>query len=425
MNEKLIHFIWQHQYFNVKKLFTTDNELLQIHKPGNYNTNEGPDFLNAQIYLNNICWVGPIEIHIFASDWLKHNHQKDKNYDMVILHVIWEEDTIIKDKYGNNIPTLILKPLVSPILLQKYVDLMNKNKSIIPCHNLFFKFEIIKWVSWKERLLVERLERKSSIILDKLKLNNTDWEKTTWTLIAQQLAGPLNSLVFEQILDNVPFSIFQKNKNNIQIIEAILFGQSNLLTPDLTDEYPKKLWKDYNFYTKKYNLKKQHSHVKFMRMRPASFPTIRLSQLARLICTQDTIFSLIKECPSYQNLKEIFNIETTEYWHTHYVFDNVQKKTPSFIGEDVINRIIINAVSPILFAIGVYYNDNDFKEKSIYMLEKIFPENNSITRKWTKDKVNMDTAWDSQAIIELNNQYCINRKCLSCAVGVEILKKTP
>ena len=423
MNEKLIHFIWRYQYFNKSELLTTKAEKIEILDPGSINTNQGPDFLSAKIRINEIIWFGSVEIHILSSDWFKHKHQTDSKYDPIILHIVWEEDKIIFDKYGNILPTLVIGHLISKWTLEKYKVLMNNQTNKIPCHALIHKIDIIVWAFWKERLLIERLERKSKIIIEKLDHHKLNWEKITWILIAKQLAGPVNADCFEQIIENLDFNIFQKNKHDVFTIESLLFGQANLLDSESKHEYCQYLYKEYIFYCKKYKIIKIKNQPLFLRMRPASFPTFRLSQLAQLLTKKNNIFSEIRDYTKFSNLKNAFIVEASEYWHNHYVMDGVEvQSTPFKIGEDLISRLLINVAVPILFTIGVYYNDHKFKMKALHLLENIFPENNKITRLWTKDKVNIDTAWDSQAIIELNNEYCTNKKCLSCSIGVEILK---
>src|SRR5690242_17912631 len=86
--EKLLQYIWQFQYFNTSALQTTAGEKLLIISPGKLNTNQGPDFLNAQIKIDNTILAGSVELHLKASEWNEHGHDEDANYKNVVLHVV-------------------------------------------------------------------------------------------------------------------------------------------------------------------------------------------------------------------------------------------------------------------------------------------------------------------------------------------------
>ena len=88
MKEDFLQYIWQYRLFAAVDLVTTDNQLVSIVKPGQLNRNAGPDFFNAQIKIDHQLWAGNVEIHIKSSDWYIHGHEKDSNYDNVILHVV-------------------------------------------------------------------------------------------------------------------------------------------------------------------------------------------------------------------------------------------------------------------------------------------------------------------------------------------------
>src|SRR5437867_8826346 len=97
LTERLLQFIWQFQYFNKSELTTSSGETLQIIFPGQYNTNQGPDFSEAKIKIGTTTWAGNIELHFKTSDWKKHDHHKDENYKNVILHVVWENEAEQED----------------------------------------------------------------------------------------------------------------------------------------------------------------------------------------------------------------------------------------------------------------------------------------------------------------------------------------
>ncbi|MES1218663.1 MAG: DUF2851 family protein, partial [Bacteroidota bacterium] len=322
MTEKLLQFIWRFQYFNRIELATSTDERIRIIHPGNINHNQGPDFLNAKVTIDDTTWAGSIELHVNKSDWEKHNHEVDKNYNNVILHVVWQDDEIANTDLRNvqTIPVLELQNLVPKILLQRYEELMNAS-SFIPCEKSIQSISDITWNSWKERLLAERLLRKAEVVEALFSQANNHWEETFWWLLARNFGMKVNAATFESIAKSIPINILAKHKNQIHQLEALLFGQANLLNGEFNEDYPKLLQREYKFLNTKYKLNPVHTPVYFLRMRPGNFPTIRLAQLAVLVNESAHLFSKIKEAKSLAEIKNWFDVIANDYWHYHYKFD--------------------------------------------------------------------------------------------------------
>ena len=316
MTERLLQFIWQFSYYNKNELETISAETIQIIAPGQYNTNQGPDFLNAKIKIGKTLWAGNIELHLKTSDWNKHNHQHDKNYKNVILHVVWENDNNTAD---DSIPIIELKQRVSKILLQRYEELMN-SRAFISCDKTIHSVRDIVWKNWKERLLAERLLRKSKVIETYLQQNNFHWEESFWWLLARNFGMKINADAFESMAESVSLKILAKHKSQIHQLEALLLGQAGLLEKKFIEDYPKLLQKEFKFLKEKYSLKSIHQPVHFLRMRPGNFPTIRLAQLAMLVYNSSHLFSKIKEADSVSVVNKWFDITANDYWHYHYRF---------------------------------------------------------------------------------------------------------
>lgn len=420
MKEKLLQYIWQFQYFNKNELTTTEGDLLQIIRQGNYNTNQGADFSEAKIKIETTTWAGNIELHIKSSDWNLHNHSADKNYSNIILHVVWQHDKEI-NVAGNNLPTLELQNRVSKLLLNKYEALMNAT-SFIPCENLVYTINDLTLSGWKQRLLAERLEAKSAMIFSFLNQNNFHWEETFWWLIAKNFGVKVNSEAFEKMARSLSVTLLAKHKNQIHQLEALLFGQARLLENDFTEDYPKMLQKEYRFYKKKYKLEQPQVQLFSLRMRPANFPTVRLAQLAMLISNSTHLFSKVKESVSVSGVQKLLNVTANDYWHYHYVFDETSAFRKKRLGEQMINNILINTIVPVLFAYGLHHNEQQYKDKAIAWLEEISPEKNVITKGFEALKFSNKNSFDSQAYIQLKNEYCNNKRCLECSIGNSLLK---
>lgn len=417
MTERLLQYIWQFQYFNKANLCTIGEEVLQVIHPGTYNTNQGPDFTDAKIKIDDTVWAGSIELHVLSSHWKNHKHSSDKNYNNVILHVVWQHDVDLKLPFA----TLVLQDKVPKILLEKYESLVSS--SFIPCEKSIAAINRLTFTAWKERLLVERLQQKAAVVFEYLKQNNNHWEETFWWMLAKNFGIKVNSSAFEKIAQSIPINVLAKHKTQIHQLEGLLFGQAGLLNEDFEEDYPQLLKREYNLYKAKYNLQKPEAPLYFLRMRPANFPTVRLAQLAMLVHESLHLFSKIKESKSVTEIKKLLNVTANDYWHYHYMFDEPTSFKKKNLGQQMTNNIIINTVAVMLFAYGKYHNDNQHRDKALQWLDAVNAEKNSITNGFKQTGITIKSAFDSQALLQLKNNYCSNKKCLDCAVGNNLLKQ--
>lgn len=418
MTEKLLQFIWRFRYFNQHELCLESGESLHILYPGQFNTNQGPDFLDARIKIGNTTWAGNIELHLHSSDWNKHAHEGDPNYNNVVLHVVWENDLAADKK---SMPLLVLRQRIPKLLLEKYKEWMNSG-SFIPCSKNIQQVPAIVWMGWKQRLLAERLPRKATIVTQYLEQANDHWEETLWWLIAANFGIKVNAAAFEAVARSLPLQILAKHKSQLHQLEALLMGQAGLLDNDFTEKYPLKLQQEYRFLKTKYRLKPVHSAVHFLRMRPVNFPTIRLSQLAALIHGSSHLFSRIKEAATIKELRQLLRAEASDYWHHHYVFGEPAPFKKKITGRQMTENIIINTVVPLLFAYGRLHKEDGYKHKALQWLEESAAEKNAIILNWKNSGIEISNAFDSQALLELKTQYCDKKRCLECAVGNALLK---
>ena len=417
MTERLLQFIWQFQYFNKGDLTTSNGEQIHIVFPGYPNSNQGPDFTDAKIKIGKTVWAGTVELHLQTSDWNKHKHEDDKNYSNVVLHVVWEDNK----RHVAGIPILELKQRVSKLLLKRYEELMNAS-SFIACEGSIHTVRDITWKGWKERLLAERLLRKAKAVEIYQQQNNDHWEESFWWLLARNFGMKVNADAFEAMARSIPITILAKQRQQIHQVEALLSGQAGLLEGKFAEDYPQLLQKEYKFQQAKYKIKPIANPVFFLRMRPGNFPTVRLAQLAMLVHGSVHLFSKIKETGSADEVKQLFDVTANDYWHYHYRFDESSSFKKKKLGATMIENIIINTVCPVLFAYGSYHNEEKYKQKALNWLEEISSEINSITAGFKKLGIGSKSAYDSQSLIELKNEYCSKKRCLECSVGNYLLK---
>jgi hypothetical protein len=420
MTEEFLQYIWKNSLFHNNNLIADTGERIHILNPGYHNTNAGPDFINASIIIDGVKWAGNVEIHINSSDWNKHKHKYDKAYDNVILHAVKNNNQITKRTSGEIIPTIELS--FDKSLYNIYSRLIS-GELWISCQNEIEYVDKYTLDYWLNVMLTTRLERKVSLIYNTLEVTKNDWEETFYIHLARNFGLNINSLPFEILAKSISFKYLLRHKSSITRIEALLFGQAGFLNNRIPgDNYYRKLKKEYDFLKDRFQLEPMDHHMwKFLRLRPRNFPTVRLAQFAGLIYSSGRLFSKVIECESIAQLRKYFNVETSAYWNNHFIFGKKSVKELKSIGDSAFNIIVINTIIPFLFAYSIYKGKEELKKRSMDFYTEIPAEDNIITRKWGKLGIISKCAADSQALIQLKNNYCSNKECLNCLLGNKII----
>ena len=421
MQEDFLHYLWKHKKMDVSNIKTTDKEIINVLSVGQHNFNAGPDFFNAQLQIDNQLWAGNVEVHIKSSDWFLHNHELDKAYDNVILHVVWEHDTDIFRRNNSKIPTLELKHYVSKSALNNYEKLFTKSGKWINCEHDFSSVNNFEMSNWLERLYLERLERKAEDIHALLLTSKNDWESVLFKMLVKNFGLKVNGDAFLSLANSIDFSIIRKTLTNKTMLEALLFGQAGLLAQDIEEPYYSELVKEYDFLKQKFSVSNKNvTPIQFFRLRPPNFPTIRLSQLATLYHQNQNLFSKIIEINALDGFYDLFSVATSPFWESHYTFGKSSKKSKKVLTKAFIDLLLINTILPLKFSYakfqGIHIDDS-----IISLIESIASEKNSIVEKFNSLKLVSTSALQSQGLLQLKNEYCDKNKCLQCAIGSSLL----
>lgn len=419
MDERFLHYIWKFQKFAKTKLSTTEGQPILVFNQGNHNHNSGPDFEEARVKIGQVEWAGSVEIHINSSDWAKHNHQKDKAYNNVILHVVWKDDDPLQQN-GELIPTVELHSIVDLKYVEEYQRFIGQEKDIL-CGDRIESISDINFNSTLDRMLVERLEQKALIVNELLQTNSQDWEHTAYQSLARNFGFSTNSNCFSLLAESLPKKVITKYSGKSTSIEALVFGQAGFLE-EADDPYQQGLQKEYLYLKKKHKLLPTLSRPmwKFGRMRPANFPSVRLAQFSALLTNNQALFSSLIEIENTEQLINKFQIKVSSYWLDHYDFGK-EKKRRTNLGQSTQENILINTVAPLLASYSKYTGSQEYMDRAIQLLEHLKAESNNITKKWDQAGKKASSAFDSQAMIGLYKNYCTKKNCLNCSIGIEIL----
>lgn len=419
MNEDFLHYLWKYRLFN-KLLQTTEGETIEILSPGIHNHHAGPDFSDARLRIGQAMWAGNVEIHVNTSDWLKHGHQHDPAYDNVVLHVVYHHDL---PGFESRIPVLQLRGFFDENLFFKYHRFI-ETRLWVPCAAQINIVPETDKALWLERMLIERLERKADLIHVFLETGKNNWEEALYVTLARSFGFNVNALPFEMLARSLPYKVIARHTGNPFQTEALILGQSGLLTSEVSDPTAQALLAEYEFLRKKYQLIPIAAHLwKFLRLRPVNFPTIRLSQFAALLGKHSQLLSKITSCKTIEELENLFaGVETSEYWRNHYNFDSKTVKKSKRLGHDAIHLILINAILPFIFVYGRAIDNDELCNRALDLYTKLPGEKNSITQNWEKAGMDTGNAFNTQALIGLKTSYCDKKRCLNCRIGNYLLR---
>ncbi|MDT8392441.1 MAG: DUF2851 family protein [Bacteroidales bacterium] len=420
--EAFFHFLWK--YRSLKPgLNTTKGELLEIIDPGQHNHDSGPDFLMAKIRIGNTLWAGNVEIHIRGSDWYRHGHQSDSAYNNVVLHIVAENDIIARNQAGHELQTLCLKDAYRSELLERYNKII-KNLLWVPCMHMINRVERIIILNTIHAKAIERLQEKSILVQDELKKCNNDWEECCYRLISKQFGSKINTSPFEMLAETIPAKILMKHHHDLTQLESLLFGQSGLLNTRSRENYPKNLKKEHHFLAAKYGLTPMPGYLwKFMRLRPAAFPGLRIAQLAYLYHLHQSVFQELLEKKSIAAAVAFFELEASTYWDHHYHFNKKSKYQKKRFGLQATHLLLINAIVPLVYLYGEQMNKGELCERAVAFMESLPPEGNAVVRRWKGLGIEVSNALETQGLLQMKKALCDARLCLECPIGHALLKE--
>jgi hypothetical protein len=263
---------------------------------------------------------------------------------------------------------------------------------------------------------------------------NDSWEDAYFMTLARNFGFGINGDTFEQWAAHIPLSAVAHHRDDLFQIEAIFMGQAGLLELEaiperyqkdaLNEGYFAKLRNEYQYLAHKFSMQPMdYKRWRFLRLRPQNFPHIRIAQLANLYYQHQAGLSQLIECRDMISLSERLKTQVTPYWETHYTFGSESVRNAKHLSPFSINLLIINTCVPVLFAYGRHTSREELCDRAFDFLEQLKAENNHIIRMWQECGLEVKSAGDSQALIQLKKEYCDKKDCLRCRIGYEYLKR--
>ncbi len=405
-----------------RHLVTNEGVAVEVLQTGTYNRDAGPDFFNAKLRIGDSVWCGNVEMHLKASDWMRHGHDHDKLYDSVILHIVVEDDVPIYRTNGERIAQCVMT------IPQEVQSLMQRLISVpvgeLPCLDKLEKVGEEDISQWLERMAMERMYHKC-LRIDTLRQMCADsWEEVCYITLSRSLGFGLNSDAMERLARCTPLKVLQKHSAQMVQIEALLFGQAGLLDADSAreDAYLHRLLSEYAFLKNKFSLTGMDASAwRMFRTRPQGFPHRRIATLSRFISGGFSLFSRICECREVDDMRRLFEIELDGYWREHFSFSHISQVRAKALSRDSINSILINTVAPLLYGYGSYLKQEQLCRRAVELLRSLPAERNNVVKTFTSAGMKIKDSLQSQAVMNLRREYCEQHKCLKCQIGVELL----
>ena len=416
-----MQYVWQHRLWCSEDMVTNDGRRVRVLDPGMLNTDQGPDFFNAKVEIDGNVWVGNIEIHVRASDWRRHGHDSDKAYDSVILHVVEKDDAPVYRTTGDRIPQLVLQ--VAPRFTESLDRLIN-SRTEIPCAASLHTLPRLAITDWIQSLAFERLHSKVERIAQLHSATCGNWEEVCYVTLSRNLGFGVNSDAMERLARRTPLRLLHKHSDSLFQIEALLYGQAGMLDAKTaaTDAYAQQLAREYSFLSNKFSLQPMEGEAwKVFRMRPQNFPYRRIALMAHYIEGGFNLMQAILDASSEKELRQLFRVELSGYWSTHYTLGKESNMTTRALGERSIDIILINTVAPLYYAYGEITGSEKYIDRAVSLLEELRPEENSIVLAFAAAGLKSESALASQALIQLRREYCDARKCIYCRWGHKFL----
>ncbi|ACU59460.1 hypothetical protein Cpin_1964 [Chitinophaga pinensis DSM 2588] len=470
MSEELFQHIWQFRLFTQSGLCTLEGDAIQIDHPGQLNRHAGPDFTAARIRIGHTLWVGNVELHLKTSDWFRHGHQYNLQYRNVVLHIVFEHD--ITGAHTHGIPILELRHCIPKLLLQRY-EWLRQSQAFVPCAGSVAEVPSLVWTGWKDRLLIERLEQRADVMKAWLLQTQYDWEEVCYRALARGAGMPVNGETFLELARSLPYKMLLRHQHDLLQLEALLFGQAGMLKGEIRDfaadewtlrgaemeregkkgwrsggdevdlirgdiadqavigdgkvqktpdNYMTYLQQEYAYLRHKYKLLPMDAeHWKWLRMRPASFPTMKIAAMAGLLHRQAHLFSSILDAGDVHTLIKLLDVAPSGYWQTHYRFGKPVART-RMPGRRAVHNMLINTVLPLLYVYGREKKDSYYQERAVAFMRQLPPEDNHQIRAWKTLHVGVGSAGETQALLQLKQVYCEEKRCLHCAVGARLVR---
>jgi hypothetical protein len=306
---------------------------------------------------------------------------------------------------------------------KRHINRLKAGASYFGCGGYLSRIGTLKRLALYNTLGFERLNRKYADIKEFYLQCDQNWQQTFYIMLLRTMGGMDNKEPFTILAHRVAYAHILRERMVPQNIEAMLIGTSGLLDLYPHDEYILNLKRNFSYLATKYSIDKMTPEQwRLTKIYPNNHPILRLSQIATLLTHTSDIMDRMLSCRSGEDVHKLFSCETLPYWANHYTpASDTQRTVAKRIGRTKTDLLAINLVAQMQYAYGDYIDNDTLRNRAISLLEDLPAESNSIIAQWKSYGPLAQTAFDSQALLQLSFEYCRHQRCEECPVGRQIL----
>ncbi len=452
--EAVVQEIWAKGEFNQEELKTVVGEAVTILNAGTQNLNGGPDFTAARIQIDGesspggrLDWTGDVEIHRTSGEWLLHRHHEDPKYDRVVLHVVLLEDRhtgALRRADGTLLPEIVLYPRLTASLRSLLHRFYTREQKDFYCEAHWQDVSAEIRNNWLARLGLARVRMKATMLAQES--SGIDFDELTYRAVVRALGYSKNADAMSELARRLPLELLRSQPDMLSV-EALLFGVSGLL-PDLPEmmhtdrhsiDYVESLRECFERQQQSAQLRPMSSvSWQYFRLRPANFPTRRLAQAAALLDpgSRDSSGGLLHS-ETLQSLREALQsdkpkstmrlllqeVQPSAFWNEHVRFENRTGACSPRIGKNRADRILMDAVLPLLLLDAEQRRDKIQEQQVGRVLSQLSSGSDELTRKFEDYGPILEGALGTQGLHQLYRKWCSKGRCLSCEIGQAILSQ--
>ena len=365
--ERLLQSIWRHQCLRRDQLKTADGKTVRVLHPGFASVEGGPDFRGAVVQIGDGApRSGDVEIDLRTSGWHAHGHDRNLNFQNVLLHVVWEDARPIP----NAPPALPLSHSLDAPLAELGLWLENESPRALPenlrgqCCVVLRELDETRQGGILDAAARVRFQAKAAQF--HARARHAGWEQALWEGLFRALGYKHNVWPMQNLAESR--LRWANGANSAFVLQARLLGISGLLPAELTrtgksaDGYVRRLWDCWWREREGFSdCILPRSVWKFHGLRPANHPQRRLALVAHWIASDGLVQKLECWCAAglpdkslLVSLRKIFEVERDEFWSWHWTFRSARLKKPQpLLGAARVTDLAVNVILPWLWTRAV------------------------------------------------------------------------
>lgn len=437
--EKLLQAVWQHQRLLRGQLTTSDGRSVQILHPGFLSREGGPDFRGAVVQFGDERPVtGDIEVDIDASGWHAHGHDKNPNFENVILHVIWEHRAKAERRTGP--PAIAIRGKLDAPLGELNLWLNSEEAESLPAKlrgQCSAPLRELSAEKLRELLLqAAQIRFRSKAAWFQARARQVGWEQVLWEGVFRALGYKHNVWPMQYVAENR--GRWFAPRTPPLVLQARLLGVAGLLPADLTrtrasaDGYLRSVWDHWWREREEFSdCVLPREAWRFHGQRPANHPQRRLALAAHWAAANSLPADVERWCArKFRDgemagaLAEVLKVGPDDFWSWHWTIRSPRlKKAQPLLGTSRVSDLAVNVILPWLW-VRAFEGKNAALQREIESRFNSWPasEDNAVLRLARQRLLGgarrgaLRTAAEQQGLIQIVRDFCdhSNSVCDNC-----------